>query len=48
LLELDLRSKGIAPDGGVRQMSDAIDGLALQTWLGSISVGVVPAGSRRG
>jgi DNA polymerase III delta subunit len=39
LLELDLRSKGVAPDGGVRQMSDAIDGLALQVWLASISPG---------
>ena len=28
LLELDLRSKGITTDGGVRQLSDGIDGLA--------------------
>jgi DNA polymerase III delta subunit len=33
LLELDLRSKGIALDGSTRQMSDRIDALALQTWL---------------
>jgi DNA polymerase III delta subunit len=39
LLELDLRSKGIATDGGVRQMSDAIDGLSLQAWVASISPG---------
>jgi DNA polymerase III delta subunit len=39
LLELDLRSKGIATGGGVRQMSDAIDGLSLQAWLASISPG---------
>ena len=37
LLELDLRSKGIATDGGVRQLSDAIDGLSLQAWLAAIS-----------
>jgi DNA polymerase III delta subunit len=44
LLELDLRSKGIATDGGVRQMSEAIDGLSLQAWLASI----VPSRERSG
>jgi DNA polymerase-3 subunit delta len=48
LLDLDLRSKGIASDGGVRQLSDAIDGLALQAWLESISAGGVPVRSRAG
>jgi DNA polymerase III delta subunit len=48
LLGLDLRSKGIATDGGVRQLSDAIDGLALQAWLESISAGGVHARSRAG
>jgi DNA polymerase-3 subunit delta len=33
LLALDLRSKGIALDGSTYQMSDHIDGLAVQTWL---------------
>jgi DNA polymerase III delta subunit len=33
LLALDLRSKGIALDGATYQMSDHIDGLAVQTWL---------------
>ena len=37
LLELDLRSKGIATDGGVRQLSDAIDALSLQAWLASLA-----------
>lgn len=33
LLELDLRSKGIAVDGSTVQMSESIDALALQAWL---------------
>jgi DNA polymerase III delta subunit len=33
LLDLDLRSKGIALDGATLQMSPAIDALALQAWL---------------
>ena len=48
LSELDMRTKGIASDGGVRQLSDAIDGLALQAWLESISAVGVHARSRAG
>jgi DNA polymerase III delta subunit len=48
LLELDMRSKGIATDGGVRQMSDAIDGLAVASWIESIGSGEVRARSRPG
>jgi DNA polymerase III delta subunit len=48
LLELDMRSKGIATDGGVRVMSDAIDGLSLAAWLESISAARPPARSRAG
>jgi DNA polymerase III delta subunit len=33
LLALDLRSKGIALDGATLQMSEAIDALAVQTWI---------------
>jgi DNA polymerase-3 subunit delta len=33
LLALDLRSKGIALDGSTLQVSDAIDALAVQTWI---------------
>jgi DNA polymerase III delta subunit len=33
LLALDLRSKGIAVDGSTLQMSEAIDALAVQTWI---------------
>ena len=33
LLALDLRSKGIALDGSTLQMSEAIDALAVQTWI---------------
>ena len=33
LLALDLRSKGISLDGSTLQMSEEVDGLALQAWL---------------
>ena len=33
LLALDLRSKGIALDGSTLRMSEAIDALAVQTWI---------------
>ena len=46
LLELDLHSKGIALDGAVLQMSDAIDALALQVWLARHAAGREPAGAR--
>ena len=48
LLELDMRSKGITTDGAVRQMSDAIDALALAAWLESISPYEVHGRSRSG
>ena len=48
LLELDMRSKGITTDGGVRQLSDGIDGLTIAAWLESISAGEVRSRSRSG
>lgn len=46
LLALDLRSKGIALDGATVQMSEAIDGLALQAWLARHTAPRERAGAR--
>jgi DNA polymerase III delta subunit len=43
LLALDLRSKGIALDGATLQMSEAIDALAVQSWIARHAASAVRA-----
>jgi DNA polymerase III delta subunit len=47
LLEVDLRTKGIALDGATLQMSAAIDALTLQWWLARHAAPPTAAGSAR-